>query len=67
MPVALARLHYVSVAALGVVLVAAAQKFDERGLHVISHASNVHVAYLADPPPEGVLALEGAGVVVHRI
>ena len=50
-----------------VVLVAAAQKFDERGLHVISHASNVHVAYLADPPPEGVLALEGAGVVVHRI
>lgn len=50
-----------------VVLVAAGQKFDERGLHVISHASTVHVAYLADPPPDGVQALESAGVVVHSV
>ena len=50
-----------------VVLVAAGQKFDERGLHVISHASNVHVAYLAAPPPEGVHTLEDSGVVVHSV
>jgi DeoR family transcriptional regulator of aga operon len=50
-----------------VVLVAAGQKFDERGLHVIAHASKVHLAYLADPPPEGAQALEDAGVVVHRV
>lgn len=50
-----------------VVLVAAGEKFDERGLHVIAHASNVHVAYLADPPLDGVQALESAGVVVHTV
>jgi DeoR/GlpR family transcriptional regulator of sugar metabolism len=49
-----------------VVLVAAAQKFDERGLHVIAHANTVDIAYLADPPPEGVHTLENSGVDVHR-
>ena len=34
-----------------VVLVAAAQKFDERGLSVIVSAGQVDSAYLADPPP----------------
>jgi DeoR/GlpR family transcriptional regulator of sugar metabolism len=50
-----------------VVLVAASQKFDERGLHVIAHATNVHIAYLADPPADGAQVLEDAGVVVHRV
>lgn len=48
-------------------LVAAGQKFDERGLHVIAHAQDVDVAYVSDPPLEGVQALESAGVVVHRV
>lgn len=43
------------------------QKFDERGLHVIAHANRVDAAYVADPPPDGVQALEAAGVIVHRI
>jgi DeoR/GlpR family transcriptional regulator of sugar metabolism len=50
-----------------VVLVAAAQKFDERGLHVIAHANTVDLAYLADPPPEGVHALESSGIDVHLV
>lgn len=50
-----------------VVLVAAGQKFDERGLHVIAHANRVDLAYTSDPPLEGVQALEAAGVVVHRV
>lgn len=49
-----------------VVLLATAQKFDERGLHVISNVNRVHVAYLADPPTGGVEALLGAGVDVRR-
>ena len=50
-----------------VVLVAAAQKFDERGLNVIVPASEVDIAYLADPPAAGVRALEAAGVEVNRV
>jgi DeoR/GlpR family transcriptional regulator of sugar metabolism len=50
-----------------VVLVAAAQKFDERGLSVIAGADRVDVAYLADPPAEGVRTLESMGVDVHRV
>jgi DeoR/GlpR family transcriptional regulator of sugar metabolism len=50
-----------------VVLVAAAQKFDQRGLHVIAHANTVDIAYLADPPHEGAQALENSGVDVHRV
>jgi DeoR/GlpR family transcriptional regulator of sugar metabolism len=50
-----------------VVLVAHAQKFDERGLNVIVPADAVDLACLADPPAAGVEALEVAGVEVHRI
>ena len=50
-----------------VVLVAAGRKFDERGLHVIAHATNVHVAYLADAPSDGAQALQQAGVQVHLV
>jgi hypothetical protein len=49
------------------VLVAAAQKFDERGLSVIVSAGQVDTAYLADPPAEGVQTLESAGVEIHRV
>jgi DeoR/GlpR family transcriptional regulator of sugar metabolism len=50
-----------------VVLVAAARKFDERGLHVIAHAARVHIAHLADAPIDGVATLEQAGVQVHAV
>jgi DeoR family transcriptional regulator of aga operon len=50
-----------------VVLIATGNKFDERGLHVIAHASSVQIAFLADPPPDGVEALESVGVVVHVV
>ena len=50
-----------------VVLVAAGRKFDERGLHVIAHASKVHVAYIAGAPMDGVQTLEQAGVQVHVV
>jgi DeoR/GlpR family transcriptional regulator of sugar metabolism len=50
-----------------VVLVAAAQKFDERGLHVIAPANTVDIAYLADPPQEGVRALVSSGVDVRQV
>jgi DeoR family transcriptional regulator of aga operon len=50
-----------------VVLVAAPQKFDERGLNVIVPASAVDTAYLADPPTAGVRRLESAGVEVHCV
>lgn len=50
-----------------VVLVAAGRKFDERGLHVIAGAAKVDAAYLADPPRDGVSALQSAGVVVHQV
>jgi DeoR/GlpR family transcriptional regulator of sugar metabolism len=45
-------------------LVAASQKFDERGLNVIMPASSVTVAVLADPPPDGARMLESVGVDV---
>jgi DeoR/GlpR family transcriptional regulator of sugar metabolism len=48
-------------------LVAAAPKFDERGLNVIVPASMVHQAYLANPPTAGVRALEAEGVEVIRV
>ena len=50
-----------------VVLVAAAQKFDERGLNVIVPAAAVDVAYLADPPLAGVRTLEAAGAEITRV
>jgi len=50
-----------------VALVADAHKFDERGLNVIVPASEVEIAYLADPPAAGVRVLEAAGVEVNRV
>ena len=50
-----------------VVLVADAQKFDERGLNVIADASSVNDAWLADPPSGGVNILEAAGVTVNLV
>jgi DeoR/GlpR family transcriptional regulator of sugar metabolism len=50
-----------------VLLVAAAQKFDERGLNAIVPASAVDIAYLADPPIAGVRTLEAAGVEITRV
>jgi DeoR/GlpR family transcriptional regulator of sugar metabolism len=50
-----------------VVLVAASQKFDERGLNVIVPASTVDVAYLADPPAAGCRTLEAAGVEIRKV
>jgi DeoR family transcriptional regulator of aga operon len=50
-----------------VVLVTGGRKFDERGLHLIAHASSVDLAYVADPPNDGLNALESAGVVVNRV
>jgi DeoR/GlpR family transcriptional regulator of sugar metabolism len=48
-------------------LVAQAQKFDARGMNVIVPADAVDVAYLADPPPAGVLVLQAAGVSTHSV
>jgi hypothetical protein len=50
-----------------VLLVAQAQKFDERGLNVIVPAAVVDLAYLSDPPSTGVRILEAAGVEVHAV
>jgi DeoR/GlpR family transcriptional regulator of sugar metabolism len=50
-----------------VVLVAGAQKFEDRGLNVIVPAGAVDLAYLADPPAAGVRALQDAGVTVSRV
>lgn len=47
-----------------VVLVTTGRKFDERGLHVIGSTATVDVAFLASAPPEGVNALQSAGVDV---
>lgn len=50
--------------ARSVLLVAHADKFNERGLNVIVPASQVDVAYLSDPPTTGVRVLESAGAEV---
>jgi DeoR/GlpR family transcriptional regulator of sugar metabolism len=50
-----------------VLLVAAAQKFDERGLNVIVPASAVDIAYLADPPFVGVRTLEAGEVEIIKV
>jgi DeoR/GlpR family transcriptional regulator of sugar metabolism len=50
-----------------VLLVAGAQKFEERGLNVIVPAGAVDLAYLADPPAAGVRTLQDAGVTVSRV
>ena len=53
--------------ARSVLLVAQAQKFDERGLNVIVPAALVDLAYLSDPPAAGVRILRDAGVDVHAV
>jgi DeoR family transcriptional regulator of aga operon len=50
-----------------VLLVAQAQKFDERGLNVIVAADAVDTAYLADPPAAGLGVFEAAGVDIHPV
>ena len=50
-----------------VLLVAHAQKFDERGLNVIVPAGMVDLAFLADPPAAGAQALAAAGAEIHRV
>jgi DeoR/GlpR family transcriptional regulator of sugar metabolism len=53
--------------ARSVLLVAQAQKFDERGLNVIVPAGLVDLAYLSAPPAAGVRILQDAGVDVHAV
>jgi DeoR/GlpR family transcriptional regulator of sugar metabolism len=53
--------------ARSVLLVAQAQKFDERGLNVIVPAGLIDLAYLSDPPADGVRILQAAGVDVHAV
>jgi DeoR/GlpR family transcriptional regulator of sugar metabolism len=48
------------------VLLATAQKFDDRGLAVVGPVDDVDIAYLADPAPEAVKMLEAHGVSVRR-
>jgi DeoR/GlpR family transcriptional regulator of sugar metabolism len=50
-----------------VLLVAQAEKLEERGLNVIVPASAVDLAFLADPPAAGADALAAAGIEIHRI
>jgi DeoR/GlpR family transcriptional regulator of sugar metabolism len=50
-----------------VVLLAIRHKFGEPGLHVIIPASEVDIAYLADPPAAGARAFEAAGVEVKLV
>ena len=50
-----------------VMLIAAAEKWGERGLNVIVPAASVDVAYLADPPSGGVERLRQAGVSIAEL
>jgi len=49
------------------ILVAAGEKFSERGANVIAPAATVDTAYLVDPPQAGVERLEAAGVTITRV
>jgi DeoR/GlpR family transcriptional regulator of sugar metabolism len=53
--------------ARSVVLVAQAQKFNERGLNVIAPVGLVDLAYLSEPPAGGVRVLEAAGAQIHAV
>jgi DeoR/GlpR family transcriptional regulator of sugar metabolism len=53
--------------ARSVVLVAQAEKFDERGLNVIVPAGDVDVAFLSEPPLAGTRILQAAGVDIHSV
>ena len=48
-------------------LLAQGQKFSEHGLSVVVPASHVHVAYLAEPPADGVTMFEQAGARVVSV
>lgn len=48
------------------VLLATAQKFDDRGLAVVGPVDDVDIAYVADPAAEAVKMLEAHGVSVRR-
>lgn len=50
-----------------VILIAAGEKFTERGLNVIAPAASVDDAYLADPPQAGVDRLKQVGVRITRV
>jgi DeoR/GlpR family transcriptional regulator of sugar metabolism len=50
-----------------VILIAAAEKFTERGVNVIVSAASVDNAYLADPPQAGVERLRAAGVKITQV
>jgi DeoR family transcriptional regulator of aga operon len=48
------------------VLLATAQKFDDRGLAVVCPLTDVDIAYVTDPSPEAIRMLESHGVSAHR-
>lgn len=50
-----------------VVLLAVAEKFNERGPNVIAPATAVDTAYLADPPKSGVDRLKAVGINIARV
>jgi DeoR family transcriptional regulator of aga operon len=49
------------------VLVVTGQKFDERGLSVVSHVDRVTTAFVTHPPAASVRSLEAAGVDVRQV
>lgn len=50
-----------------VILIAAGEKFAERGLNVIVPSACVDAAYLANPPAAGVEKLAAAGVTITQV
>ena len=48
------------------VLLATAQKFDDRGLAVNSTVGEVDIAYVIDPGHDAIKMLEAQGVSTHR-
>ncbi len=49
-----------------VVLLATAQKFDDRGLAVVAPVDEVDIAYVTDPAHDAARMLEAHGVSTHR-
>jgi DeoR/GlpR family transcriptional regulator of sugar metabolism len=48
------------------VLLATAQKFDDRGLAVVAPVGEVDIAYVLDPGHDAIRMLEAQGVSMHR-
>ena len=48
------------------VLLATAQKFDDRGLAVVCRLSDVDIAYVTDAPADAIRMLETHDVSAHR-